>query len=136
MHAAPPAALAGAILHGLHLHVVPVVPERAENAAVMRHVAIPVGSAFPDAYRGKMRWLQRRHVPLVDAVVGDAVEADLAIRPGLHARPFDAIVEVLCFAWREMIDESRRAAAAAGVDAHTGVIVGHPFLRVHHFPAL
>ncbi len=113
VHAAPAAALARAVLHGLHLHVVPVFPERAENAAMVRHVAIPVGGALPDAHGGEMRGLHRRHLPLVDAVVGNAVEADLAVRPGLDAGPFDAVVEVLGLARREMIDEARRAAAAA-----------------------
>ncbi len=102
----------------------------------MRHVAVPVGGAFPDAHRREMRRLQRRDVPLVDAVVGDAVEADLAVRPGLHAGPFDAVVEVLRLARREVIDEARRAAAAARVDAHAGVAVRHPFLGIDHFPVL
>jgi hypothetical protein len=73
VHAAAFAALAGAVLHGLHLHVVPVLPERGENAAVMRHVAVPVGRAFPHAHGGEMRRLQRGDVPLVHAVIGNAV---------------------------------------------------------------
>ena len=136
VHAAALAAFAGAVLHGLDLHVVPVVPERAEDAAVVRHVAIPVGGAFPDAHGGEMRRLERRHVPLVDAVVGNAVEPDLAARPRLHARPFDAVVKILGLARREMIDHAGRAAGATGIDAHAGVIVRHPFLRIDHFPAL
>ena len=102
----------------------------------MRHVAVPVGGALPDAHGGEVRRLQRRHVPLVDAVVGDAVEPDLAVRPGLHAGPFDAVVEILGLARREVVDEARRAAAAARVDAHAGVVVRHPFLGIDHFPAL
>ena len=107
MHAAPAAALAGAVLHRLHLHVVPILPEGAENAAMMRHVAIPVGGAFPDAHGGEVRRLQRRDMPLVDAVVGDAVQADLAVGPRLHAGPFDAVVEIERLARREMIDVAR-----------------------------
>ena len=136
VHAAPLAAFAGAVLHGLDLHVVPVLPERAENAAVVRHIAIPVGGALPDAHGGEMRRLERRHVPLVDAVIGNAVEPDLAVRPRLHAGPFDALVEILGFARREMIDHAGRAAGAAGIDAHAGVVMRHPFLRIDHFPAL
>ena len=102
----------------------------------MRHVAIPVGGAFPDAHRGEMRRLERRDVPLIDAVIGNAVEPDLAVRPRLHAGPFDAVVEILGLARREMIDEARRHAAAAGIDPHAGVIMRHPFLRIDHFPAL
>src|ERR1700726_951037 len=92
VHAAPLTALARTVLHGLDLHVVPVFPERAEDAAVMRHVAIPVGGALPDAHGGKMRRFARRDVPLIDAVIGNAVETDLAVRPGLHTGPFDAVV--------------------------------------------
>ena len=136
VHAASLAALAGAVLHGLDLHVVPVLPERAENAAVVRHVAIPVGGAFPDAHGGEMRRLQRRDMPLVDAVVGNAVEPDLAVRPWLHAGPFDAVIEVLGLARREVVDAARRHAAAAGIDAHAGVVVRHPLLRIDDFPAL
>ena len=136
MHAAALAFFAGAVLHGLDLHVVPVLPERRENAAMMRHVAVPVGGAFPDADRGEVRRLHRGDMPLVDAVIGNSVEADFAVRPGLHARPFDAVVEILGFARREMIDEAGRASGAAGVDAHADVIVRHPFFRIDHFPAL
>jgi hypothetical protein len=107
------AAFAGAVLHGFHLHVVPVLPERRENAAMVRHVAIPVGRAFPHAHRGEMRRLQRGDVPLVDAVIRNAVEPDLAVRPVLHTGPFDAVVEILGLARREMIDVSGRAASAA-----------------------
>ena len=89
--------LAAAILHRLHLHVVPVLPERAQDAAMVRHVAVPVGSAFPDAHGGKMRWLQRCDVPLIDAIVGDAVETDLAGGPRLARSPLDTVIEVPAF---------------------------------------
>ena len=129
-------ALAQAVLHRLHLHVVPVGPERGENPAVVRHVAVPVSGAFPDAHRRKMGRLQRGDVPLVDAVVGDPVQADLAARPRLHARPLNAEVEILRFAGREMVDVPRRASRSAGIDAHAGVSVGDPFLGIDDFPAL
>ena len=136
VHTAAPAALAGPVLHRLHLHVVPILPEGAEDAAMVRHVAIPVGRAFPDAHGGKMWRLQRSDVPLVDCVVGDSVEADLAVAPGLCCGPFDAVVEVLGLARRKMIDEPRRASAPARIEAHAGVVVRHPLLRVDHFPIL
>src|SRR5947208_3982813 len=85
-NAAARAALAEAVLHGLHLHVVPVRPEGAENAAVMRHVTVPVSRAFPNAHRGQARRLERRHLPLVDRIVGDAVEPNLAVAPWLDSR--------------------------------------------------
>ena len=64
---------------------------RAEDAAVMRHVAVEVGGALPQADRGEMLGLQRGGLPLVLGVVGDAVQADLAVRPRLHAGPVDAV---------------------------------------------
>src|SRR5919197_3543942 len=97
-NAAPWAALAQSILHGLNLHVVPVRPKRAENTAVMGHVAIPVGGAFPDAHRGKARRLKRRHMPLVDCIGRNAVEPHFAVAPRLGARPFDTVVKILGFA--------------------------------------
>ena len=136
VHAASLAALASAVLHGLHLHVVPVFPERAEDAAVMRHVAIPVSGAFPDAHGGEVRRGKARDVPLVDAVVGDAAQSDLAARPGLHAGPFDAVEKILGLARREMVDEAGRTTAAARIDAHASIIVRHPLFRIGHFPAL
>src|SRR5262245_13676613 len=102
----------------------------------MRHVAVPVGGAFPDAHRGKMRRLQRCDMPLVDTVVRNAVEPDLSIRPRLHASPLDAVVEIFRLAWREMVDEAWRASGPARVDAHAGIIVRHPFFRIDHLPAL
>src|SRR5690348_10869496 len=75
-------------------------------------------------------------MPLVDAVVRDAVEPDLSVRPRLRARPLDAVVEVLGLARGEVVDEARRASAAAGVDAHAGVIVWDPLLRIDHLPVL
>ena len=102
----------------------------------MRHVAVPVGRAFPDAHRREMRRLQRSDMPLVHRQVGNAIEADFTVRPGLHAGPFDAVVEVLGFARREMIDDAGRTAATAGVDTNTYVIVRDPLLRIDDFPVL
>ena len=88
------------VLHGLHLHVVPVLREGIVDAAVVAEFAIEVGEPFPDADGGEVLGLQARDLPLVDGVVGDAAQADLAVRPGLAARPFDAVVEVLGLARR------------------------------------
>src|SRR5262245_24568096 len=104
MHARALAALAGAVLHGLHLHVVPVLPERADNPAMVRHVAVPVGGAFPHAHGGEMGRLQACDMPLVDPVIRNTAKPDLAVRPGLHPSPFDTVVKVFGLARREMVD--------------------------------
>src|SRR5215469_12344650 len=122
--------LARTVLHGLDLHVVPVVPKRAENSAVMGHVAIPVGGALPDAHRGKMRRLQAGNVPLINAVIGNAVQSDFAVGPWLHTGPFDAIVKVLGLTRRKMIDVAGRTPAAARIHAYASIIVRHPFFRI------
>src|SRR4029453_5718194 len=80
--------------------------------------------------------LERCHVPLIDAVLGDAVEPDLPVRPWLHGGPLDAIVKVARLPRREMIDEAWRATRAAGVHAYAHVAVRHPFLRIDDFPVL
>src|SRR5437773_12419178 len=135
-NAAARAALAEAVLHGLHLHVVPVRPEGAENAAVMRHVTVPVSRAFPNAHRGQARRLERRHLPLVDRIVGDAVEPNLAVAPWLDPGPLDAVVKIFSLARREMVDVTRRAAAASRIDAYANVAIRHPLLRIDDFPVL
>src|SRR5919109_2127175 len=91
-------AFSESILHGLYLHVVPVRPEGAKNAAVMRHIAVPVGGAFPDTHCRKVWRLKRCHVPLIDRVIGNAIETDFAVAPRLPSRPFDALVKIPGFA--------------------------------------
>src|SRR5258708_33796413 len=80
-HARTFAALARAVLHRLHLHVVPVLPERAEDAAVMGHVAVPVGSALPHAHGGQMRRPKAPPAPLIYGVVRNNVETRPGVRP-------------------------------------------------------
>src|SRR3979490_1792369 len=83
-----------------------------------------------------MRRLQRSDMPLVDAVVGNAGEANLPARPGLNARPLDALVKVVRLAGREMIDEPGETAGTAGIRDHASVIVPHPLFRIDDFPIL
>ena len=101
-----------------------------------RHVAVPVRRPLPHTNCREVRRLQRCHVPLVDAVVRYAVEADLAVRPPLYAGPFDAVKEVLGLARREVVDYAGRAAAAARIDAHARIVVRHPLLGIDHLPVL
>ena len=136
-HAALEPAGAAAVLHGIDLRLRPVLHEAAaEDAAVVRHVAVEIRGAFPGADGGQMLGLQRRRLPLVLGIVGDAVEADLAVRPGLHARPVDALRKILCLAQRPDVDDAGRAPRAAAVDPDADVPVGHPFLRIDDLPAL
>src|SRR5208282_2071349 len=67
-HPAPGPARPHPMLHGLDLRVVPVRHEGREDAAVIAHVAIEVGSPLPGAHGGKVRGLQRGDLPLVDGV--------------------------------------------------------------------
>ena len=136
MDAALGAVLAQAVLHGLDLHVVPVREKRGENAALVTHVAVEIRRALPDAHGFQVLGLQTRHVPLVDGVIRYAREAHLAVRPGLCARPFDADGEIFRLAHGEVVDVARRAARTARIHADADVAVGHPFLGVHHLPAL
>src|SRR5712664_4382368 len=130
------AALALPVLHRLHLHVLPVLAEGADDAAVAVAVAVGVVPAFPGADRGEVRRLRGRSAPLVARVVRDAVHADPAAAPGLLRRPFDAQVDVAGLARIVVAEIARRAAGAARVDADAGVALGHPLLRVDHFPVL
>src|SRR5438046_2905664 len=93
---------------------------------MVAEIAVVVGGALPDADRGQMRRLERRHLPLVHRVVGDAREADLAAAPGLPRRPLDAGVEVLCLAGRPEVEEAGRSPRPAGVHAAPGGPVRHP----------
>src|SRR5919202_1279220 len=124
------------MLHRHDLLLEPVAPKVAQDPAVSRHVAIEIGRALPRADGGQVGRLQRGHVPLVDRIVGDAVETDLAVAPGLPAGPLDAVVQVLRLARRERVDIAGRAARPPRVDTDTRVPVRHPLLRIDHLPIL
>ena len=81
-----------------------------------------------------MRRLQRGDPPLVHRVVRDAAQANLAVAPGLRARPLDAVVEVTRLLRREDIEHARRAARTARVHAHNRVSRRDPALRINGFP--
>ena len=130
------AAFADAVLHARDLARIPARQEVGENAAMTAQLAVIVGRAFPDAQRGEMRRIERRDLPLVHGVVGDAVDADLAVAPGLRAGPFDALIEILRLARRPDVEMAGRTPGAARVDAHAGIAVRHPFLRIDQFPVL
>jgi hypothetical protein len=127
---------ADAVLDVCHLTRVPAREEVAENAAVAAHLAIIIGCPLPDAQGSKMRRLERAHLPLVHGVIGNTVDADFAVAPGLRARPFDALVKVLRLARRPHVEIAWRASGAARVDPHAGIAVRHPFLRIDELPVL
>src|SRR5262249_57211480 len=124
------------VLRARPLARIPAGGEAAEDAAVARELAVVVGEPFPDAERGEVRRPQRADLPLVGGEIGDAVEADLAGRPRPRAGPFDTVVKVLRFARRPDVDHAGRAPGAARIDAHTGIAVRHPLLRVDQLPDL
>src|SRR5262249_11382801 len=101
-----------------------------------RELAVVVGEPLPDAERREVRRPERSDLPLISGEIGDAVEADLTGRPRSRAGPFAAVVEVLRLARRPDVDEARRAAGAARIDAHAGIAVRHPLLRVDQLPDL
>src|SRR5438552_14911097 len=130
------AALTDPVLHRLHLHVLPVLAEAADDAAVARALAVGIVPAFPGADRGELRRLTRRRAPLVARVVRDAVHADLAAAPRLLSRPLDALVDVPRLARVVVREIAGRAAGAARIDAHAHVALRNPFLRIDRFPVL
>ena len=125
-----------AVLHRLHLHLLPVLAEAADDAAVPGAVPVRVVPAFPGAHRGEVRRLRGGGAPLVARVVRDAVHAHLAAAPGLRGGPFDAQMDVARLARVVMAQVSRRAPGAARVDADHRVTVRHPFLGVDDLPVL
>ena len=124
-----------AVLDRLDLARIPDFHELVmENAPVPGPVAVVVGRALPGDHRRQVLGLERRDLPLVDGVVGDAVQAHLAVRPLLLPRPFDGDGEVLGLARGEDVQIAGRAAGAARVEPHAGVAPGHPDLGVHRLP--
>src|SRR5213078_1084530 len=132
--AAPRAALALPVLHRLHLHVLPVLAEAADDATVAVAVAVAVAPAFPNADRRKIRRLRRGRAPLVARVIGDAVHTHLSAAPGLYRRPLDAQVDVARLARVVVAQIARRAPGAARIDPDANVAVGHPLFGIDHFP--
>src|SRR5262249_53576710 len=106
------------------------------DAAVPAKLAVVIGGPFPDAQRSEVLGLERRSLPLVHRIVGDAGEADLAVRPQLRPGPFDAGREILRLARRPRVEKTRRSAGAARVDPHAYVAVRHPTLGIDQLPVL
>src|SRR5262249_30256153 len=101
------ASAAQPVLHGLDLHVVPVLCKGVIDSTIVAQLAIKVGEAFPHADRSEMLRLHARDLPLIDRVIGDAAQAYLAVAPGLAAGPLDARVEIAAFPRRPVLNVSR-----------------------------
>ena len=96
-HDAIRAARADAMLHARYLTRMPAVEKITYNAAVTTQLSIVVRRPLPDAHRRQMGRPECADIPLVHRIIRNAVDADLAIAPGLCARPFNALVKVLRF---------------------------------------
>src|SRR3974377_264913 len=82
-----------------------------------------------------MRRLQCRDVPLINGVIRDAVESDLATRPRSGAGPFDGVVIIERLARREDVEIAGRAAGTARVDPHNRITPWHPYFGIDRFPS-
>ena len=107
IHTRAVTALAKPVLHCLDLHIIPVLQEGAVDAAVTDHVAVKICAPFPDAHSRQTAWLHRRHLPLVDRIIGNAAQAHFAVRPRLIGAPFHTGGKILGFTGRPMIDIAR-----------------------------
>jgi len=94
------------------------------------------GCVPAQSIQAAMSFASRADHPLVHRIIRDAVDADLAVRPGLRARPFDTSREVLRLASRPRVEKAGRAAGSARVDPHTCVAVRHPALGIDQLPVL
>src|SRR5258708_12739456 len=103
---------------------------------MVRHSGVPTGRTFPDTYPLGVGRLQRSHLPLIDRVIRDAVQADVAVRPGLGTGPLDAFIKVARFPGRKMIDISRRSSGPARVDPHPAITITSPLYPFHPSPIL
>src|SRR5207248_10019066 len=72
--------------------------------------------------------------PLVDRKIGYSGEPNLSRAPGLCRRPFDGVVEIDRLRERPGFALSGRFSAAATVDPHRRIALGHPPLRVDGLP--
>jgi hypothetical protein len=82
------------VLLGGHLAVKPNFVKLTQDTAVPGPIAVPVGRTFPHTNCRQMGWPQRGNEPLVDGVIRNPVDPDLAVAPGLDRRPFDAVKKI------------------------------------------
>src|SRR5215469_13165975 len=99
--------VADAMLYARYLRRVPLPDEDVQYSAVAGEVPVEVAATLPRADRGQMRRLERGDLPLVNCVVRDAKQADLAGAPPLRRGPLDAVVVVERLPCREDVQVTR-----------------------------
>jgi hypothetical protein len=111
------------------------------DEAVLAHpageeeVAVGVGEALPGADRRQRRWVGGRRPVLAEGEIGDAVQTDLAGRPGLGAGPLDQVVVVLGLGGGEEVADPVGGAGPAQIAVDEDVAARHPVGRVGRLPA-
>ncbi len=98
-----------------------------------RHFPVSVGPAFPRIDGGKVRRVELGDPPLQLREIGDARQSDLAAAPGLRARPFDRVVEILRFFRGQIMRRSFRIPGAAHVNDDDRVAARDPEHRIGRF---
>ena len=124
------------VLHRGGGAAIPDVFHVAADAAVIGEVTIEISETLPRNHRRQMRRLQAGGVPLIDGVIRNSQQTDLAVAPSLRASPFDAGVHVLRFARAPRFDVTGRASPAARINADADIPVGHPAFGINHLPGL
>ena len=97
-------------------------------------IAVVGGRTLPRDHGGEVWRLELRHVPLIDGIIGYAVQSDLAVGPGLRPRSFDRVVEILRLARREYVEVAWRATRAARIDADYRIAPWYPNFRIYRLP--
>ncbi len=104
--------------------------EIARDAAMVGAGAVGVRQSVMRAETGERRRRQRAHEPLQHAEIRLTDAADLVVRPGLRADPFDHVVKIVLLAAAEKFELSAGAAAAAHVHVDVGIaLLDIPFDR-------
>src|ERR1700683_1704983 len=100
--------------------VPPIASEKIpQNSALIDRSAVRVIQPVESGNAGERRRLLNRHPPLRHAEIGLSDAADLAVRPGLAAKPFDDVVKVSLLVAVEQAEFA--AGLAATADVHVSV---------------
>ena len=122
------------VLNDRHLNRLPKGKKVTYDTAVASHIPIIIIAAFEGTNGRQMGRLESGGGPLIDAIVGDAQQADLPAAPGLCGGPFNAFVDILRLLFGPEVNTAFGVACAAGIDADAHISMRHPLFRVHSFP--